>query len=290
MGIFNITTKKSKENKQGEDIKEIEIEKPFVPDISLYEFEKVNWAEFGTNLKQNKILPNSYGKKPVSVDIKLSGDGVPMVLLTFNSSTSDSVREYLLLQDGVYQSVNGVIDDGKNQELIDVWNDFKKQIRLKSRYQTDRESVDNKRRAKKMIEDADKILRRCGDFYELEQTFLEKYKDVKFDDFTWFTGRMSGETIPAFIPLLKEPVHGSFNGEPVIPFSPRTLEHCLLHMTNGEKAHHGEYVGDFEKMCRKIQEVSCYESADWDKVINIGQELVKNAYQLSVLENSDKWL
>ena len=259
---------------------------PFVADISLYEFEKVNWAEFGSILKQNNILPNSYGKKPVSVDIKLSGDGEPMVLLTFNSSTSDSVREYLLLQNGVFQSINGEIDDGKNQELIDVWNRFKQQIRFRTRYQIDRESVNNKRKARKMIEDADKILHRCDDFYELEQTFIEKYKDVKFDDFTWFTGRMSGETIPAFIPLLKEPVHGSFSGEPVIPFSPRTLEHCLLHMTNGEKAHHGEYVGDFEKMCRKIQEVSCYESEDWDKVIKIGKDIVKKAYQLSVLENT----
>ena len=283
MGLFN---RKNKENEVIRNAKEVKTIEPFVADISLYEFEKVNWAEFGSILKQNNILPNSYTKKPSSVDIKLSGDGEPMVLLTFNSSTSDSVREYLLLQNGVFQSINGKIDDGKNQELIDVWNRFKQQIRFRTRYQIDRESVNNKRKARKMIEDADKILHRCDDFYELEQTFLEKYKDVKFDDFTWFTGRMSGETIPAFIPLLKEPINGSFSGESVIPFSPRTLEHCLLHMTNGEKAHHGEYVDEFEKMCRKIQKVSCYESEDWDKVIKIGKDIVKKAYQLSVLENT----
>lgn len=288
MGIFSRKGNNSRETiEQQTELKEVEEKKPFVADISLYEFEKVDWSEFGAILKQNKILPNSYDKKPAEVDIKLSKDGQPMVLLTFNSSTSDSVREYLLLQDEVHQSVNGVVKDGKNQELIDVWKNFKNQINFRTRMQTDRESYNNKRKARKMIEDASKMLG-YGDFYELEQTFLEKYKDAKFDDFTWFTWRMSGQKIPAFIPLLKEPVNGSFSGEPVTPFSPRTLECCILHMTNGEKAHHGEYISDFEKMCRKIQEVSCYESPDWDKVIKIGKDIVKNAYQLSVLENSGK--
>ena len=282
MGLFN---RKNKENEVIINAKEVKTIEPFVADISLYEFEKVNWAEFGSILKQNNILSNSYTKKPASVDIKLSGDGEPMVLLTFNSSTSDSVREYLLLQNGVFQSINGKIDDGKNQELIDVWNRFKQQIRFRTRYQIDRESVNNKRKARKMIEDADKILHRCDDFYELEQTFLEKYKDVKFDDFTWFTGRMSGETIPAFIPLLKEPINGKFRGEPVVPFSPRTLEFCILHMTDGEMIDHGEYVNDFEAMCRKIQKDSCYESEDWDKVIELGKTLIRQKYMADMLSN-----
>ena len=74
-----------------------------------------------------------------------------------------------------------------------------------------------------------------------------------------------------FIPL-KETEDGHFiSGKPVIPFSPRTLEHCILHMTGGQKVEDGEFLYGYEKKCRKIQEYSCYESDDWDKVIEFGE-------------------
>ena len=88
-----------------------------------------------------------------------------------------------------------------------------------------------------------------------------------------------------FIPLLKEPINGKFRGEPVVPFSPRTLEFCILHMTDGEMIDHGEYVNDFEAMCRKIQEYSCYESEDWDKVIELGKTLIRQKYMADMLSN-----
>jgi len=56
-------------------------------------------------------------------------------------------------------------------------------------------------------------------------------------------------------------------------------------MTEEEKAAHGEYVNDFENMCKKIQKLSCFESEDWDKVIAIGKDIVKKQYQASVVTN-----
>ena len=271
----------SEKSTKTEEVKEEQPKENFVSDISLYEFENVNWFEFGRLLKQNKILPNSYIKRPTRVVVKQGKNGKPMVLVTFNSETSDSVREFMLLQDKAYQYVNGSINNNANEELNNVWFDFRNNIRRTSELNLKKESWQNTLKAEDMMNDAKKMMG-YKNIYELEQSFLQKYQNVKFDDFTWFTGRMSGETIPAFIPLLKEPINGKFRGEPVVPFSPRTLEFCILHMTDGEMIDHGEYVNDFEAMCREIQEFSCFESKDWDRVIAIGKDIVKNKHEESL--------
>lgn len=287
MAIFK--RKKQAEQQQTSAKVTIEHKKPkeeaFVSKISLYEFEKVNWSEFGSLLKQKRILPNSYNKKPTSVDVKLNQENEPMVLLTFNSATSDSVREFLLMQNDVFQSVNGSVLDNKSEDLATVWNDFRNKIKYRNEINTNQENYVNRAKARKLIEKANKMMA-YDDIYQLEQTFLEKYKDANFDVFCWVNSYCNGSynTSPAFIPLDKTEDGGYKSGDPAVPFSPRTLEHCILHMTNGEKIDHGEYVDDFEKMCRKIQEYSCFESNDWDKVIEIGKNIVKTAYQADVLE------
>ena len=138
-----------KEEKTQEDTvnKNEETKKDFVADISLFEFHNVDWEDFGRLLKQNRILPNSYIKKPTEVEIKLSKTKRPMVMLTFNSATSTSERKFMLLQDGVYQYVNGAIDDGKDKDLIDIWNKFKEEIRYLNRLNTNREEYFQKQRA-----------------------------------------------------------------------------------------------------------------------------------------------
>ena len=195
------------------------------------------------------------------------------------------------MQYEVFQSVNGAIDDGKNQDLINVWNKFKEEIRYRNKIHTNQEGHFHKMEAERMIKKAEKM-KNLDKIYELEQAFLETYKDAVFDDFIYafikddsdFSGYF-GIHFPAFVPLLKEPINGRSYGDPVIPFSPKTLEHCILHMTNGEKSHHGENVSYFEEMCREIQKHSCFESGDWDKVIKIGKDLVKEQYQADMIEN-----
>ena len=94
--------------------------------------------------------------------------------------------------------------------------------------------------------------------------------------------------MPQFIPLVKTADGDFISGEPVIPFTPKTLEFCILHMTNGQKIEDGEYPGNFEEKCRKIQAVSGYESEDWEKVIKIGKNIVRNQFKASVITNSSE--
>ena len=133
--------------------------------------------------------------------------------------------------------------------------------------------------AKKMI--------KMQDIYDREQEFLEKYQDVSFDGFYYsvvFEKDINGLycfgcELPQFIPLQENKEGKRTDRNPVIPFTPRTLEHCILHMTNGQKVEDGEYLDEFEKKCRDLQKYSCFESEDWDKVIEFGKEIVRRQYQ-----------
>lgn len=258
---------------------------PFVADISMFELENANWKRFAGILKQNRVLPNSYIKQPTEIKVSLGKNNRPMALLTFNSATSNSVRELLLLQDGVFQSVNGAIDDGKNQELNKLWKKFQEEIRYGNYINTNRAGYFHKMRGERMKKMAEKLLG-MDNIYVLEQEFLEKYKDAYFDDFGNEFSFDIYQTVPAFECIERTPEGKYLNTEKVTPFSPRTLEFCISKMTNGARAEQGEYVPDFTKKCRRIQELSCFESDDWDKVIGYGEDIVKTAYQAAVLDGS----
>ena len=276
--------------KEQEDKKE-----QFIPEISLFEFENVDWTDFGRILKHNRILPNSYIKKPVEVEVRTSKKGRPMVILTFNSSTSNSVRKFMLLQDAAFQYINGAIDDGKNPGLLSVWNKFKDEIRYLNFLNTNREETFQKRAAERAIETAERTKKNLDDLYKKEQLFLEKYKDTIFDGFYYqslYLDKGAYKTymrMPQFIELKKVPDGHYMDGEGVIPFTPKTLEFCILHMTNGQKIEDGEHPEYFEEKCRKIQEFSGYESEDWDTVIKIGKSIVKNQYKVSIITNNKEY-
>ena len=60
-------------------------------------------------------------------------------------------------------------------------------------------------------------------------------------------------------------------------------------MTPDVKFANGMHLDEFEKKCRAIQEYSCLESEDWDKVIEIGKQICSEIYKESVssLNNSE---
>ncbi|MBR2909629.1 MAG: hypothetical protein IKC11_04705 [Clostridia bacterium] len=304
MGLFDFLKKNKKQeakvekvifekndNKQPLEVEEKQNKKPFVADISMYEFENADWTAFGSILKQNRILPNSYIKKPAEIEVTLSKKGQPMVMLTFNSATSSSIRKYMLLQDGVFEYVNGAVDDGKNADLIRVWDRFKEEIRYINYLNTNREETFQTRKAERAIKTAERTKRTLADLYKQEQDFLEKYQDAQFDGFYYQSLILEDDVripygeLPQFIMLRKVQDGRYMDGDAVLPFTPKTLEFCILHMTNGQKAEDGEYLESFEKKCRQIQAFSGYESEDWDRVINLGKGIVKNAYLASLLED-----
>lgn len=291
MGIMDFFRKKA----EGKSIEEIEDEvyneEVFIPDISLFELDSVNWSQFGLILKQNNILPNSYPRKPVRVEVSLDKDNRPMATLEFNSSTSDSVRKYILMQDSIVEYINGV-KKTFNNDLNKVWNKYQNEIRYKNARKTMLAGYNHRRRGKELMNKAVKMIE-MDDIESRELEFLEKYKDTRFDGFHYTPVfekdgefyRFEGE-LPKFIPLEEVGDDGYYrDGEPVMPFTPKSLEFCILRMTNGQKIEEGESLANFENKCRQIQEYSCFESEDWDRVIEFGKDIVKSQYQVAVLEN-----
>lgn len=282
MGIMDFFRTKKNEVNQEQAVDEVVLSKQndFVANLSTFELEEANWTEFATLLKQNKVLPNSYEKQPISVEVVIDKKNRPKVIIEFKSSTSNSVRKFSLLQDGAFQYVNGAIDDGKDNKLQDLWKAFQDEIRYRNKLKTNREGYFHMYRGRKLAKVAEKQ-QAMYDIYDREQEFLEKYSDVKFDDFSYSN---FGE-VPMFNPLIMCEDGTVIEGDGVVPFTPRTLELCILGLTDGAQIEAGQYVDGFERMCRTIADASCFESEDWDKVIGFGAKIVQKKYQESELSD-----
>ena len=259
---------------------------PFVSDISMFELEAADWKKFAAILKQNRVLPNSYIKEPAEVKVALGKNNRPMAFVTYISATSTSMREFLFLQDEVFQSINGAIDDGKDKKLNELWKQFQATIRQKNMLNTNIKGRVHRTEAEKMMAIAKKMSR-YDRMFDLEQEFLKAHQDAAFDDFTYISSYAARKlnltpdwmSIPAFIKLEKSAEGNYVENTPVVPFSPKTLEFCISRLTEGCKVENGEYADDFVKMCRIIQEISAYESEDWDKVISKGKDIVEAKFQ-----------
>lgn len=287
MGIFEFLKAKEKRDKTNEmdfadkSKKEVEQKENFVPNLSYVELQSVDWAEFAGTLKREGVLSNSYDKNPISIEYTLAKDNTPVVELTFKSKTSDSVRKVQLFNDKAFLFVNGVVEafpeTQRSKNLNRLWNEYQNKIRYYCTLETNREGYFHKMRGEKLMLEAKRMM----DMYNLserEQEFLEKWQDIQFNYFGYVNkfekdircnrSNYVGE-VPAFIK------HGY--GE-AFPFTPKTLEYCILNMTDGCKIGEGEFLVEFEKKCRDIQKHSCYQSEDWDKVIEFGKKHVRDKH------------
>ena len=300
MGIFEFLKKKQdKENQMDftdNSKQEFEQKEKFVADLSFVELQSADWVEFARILKKEGVLANSYIKQPSNVEISLDKKNRPKVSLEFKSKTSDSVRKVELYQDVACLYVNGALEmypeTQRNKDLNRLWKDFQNRIRYYHMLETNREGFAHARKGVRLLAEAEKIIN-MEDIYSREQEFLEKYKNVQFDEFCYsalFEKDKNGFynyvcELPKFVPLVETSEGHFVSGEPVIPFTPRTLEHCILHMTNGQKVEDGEFLAEFETKCRKLQKYSCFESEDWDKVIDFAKEIVRNQYIAYFMSN-----
>lgn len=66
--------------------------------LSMAELKIIDYDKFGAILKQKKLLPPSYNRKPADVDFSTANNGCPRVKLTFRSKTSESYRVVIWLQ------------------------------------------------------------------------------------------------------------------------------------------------------------------------------------------------
>ena len=306
MGIFEFLKKKQDKSNEmdfaekseiNSKEKEIKQEEKFVADLSFVELQSADWVKFAGILKREGVLANSYIKQPSNVEISLDQKNRPKVSLEFKSKTSDSVRNVELYQDVACLYVNGAIEmypeTQRNKDLNILWKDYQERLKYYNYLNTNREECFQKQKAERMIKTADKIKTNLCNLYEKEQAFLEENRNARFDEFCYSTLFEKDERgfsiyvgeLPKFIPLEKTEGGHYVSGEPVIPFTPRTLEHCILHMTNGQKIEDAEDLAGFERKCRDLQKYSCFESEDWDRVIAFGKEIVRNQYIASVITN-----
>lgn len=280
MDFFHNRVEKTSKTVDSEENKEL-LEKEFISDISLTELDNVNWSEFGGRLKKNLILPNSYNKKPSKVQVKIDSNCRPMVLLTFDSSTTTSFKQFMLYQN----QACGTISSGKLSELNRVWLEYVQEIRQRNIVKTNNLGDEHKKRGEKTMFKALKMLD-MADLYQKEEEFIENLQGTEFCSFEYESlwlknGKHTGYIRkPQFLPLV-ESDYAILYRSPVLPFSPKTLEYCITHMTDDAKVINGENLNDFEKKCREIQKYSCLESDDWDKVIEIGMQMCSEYYEES---------
>ena len=300
MGIFEFLKKKQdKANEMGfadKSMQSFEPKEDFVADLSFVELQGADWKKFAGILKREGVLSNSYDKKPVSIEYSLDKDNNPVIELTFKSTTSDSVRKIQLFNDHACLYVNGALcmypETQSNKDLNKLWKNYQYWVRYYNMREINHQGINHARRGARLLIEAEKMMD-MKDIYFREQVFLEENKDARFDEFCYSDlfekdkrgfVNYAGE-LPQFMPLKATEDGHYVSGQPVIPFTPRTLEHCILHMTNGQKVEDGENLIEFEKKCRKLQKYSCFESDDWDKVIEFGKEIVRNQYIASVVTN-----
>lgn len=310
MGIMDFFRKKTSVNEEKRNEMDFvdkndnknEQKEEFVAPLSYVELQNADWVKFAGILKREGVLAPSYEKRPSEINYsvinsKLSSNvNTVKVELIFNSKTSDSVRKVDLYNDEAVLYVNGAPEKWpqtqRNKDLNRLWKEYQNRIRYYNMLETGREGISHVRRGEKLFKQAQSMMS-MGDIYEREQDFLEKNKDVMFDGFSYapiFERDKNGYVgyvgeLPSFIPLQEMAGGYCVDGEPIIPFSPRTLEHCILHMTNGLKIEEGESIKNFEKKCRQIQEYSCFESDKWNSVINFGKGVVMQQFQVNAVEN-----
>ena len=299
MGILEFLKKKQDAVGQEEfSVKEDQVEKKrkCVSDLSYVELQGVNWVKFAKLLKREGVLAPSYDTNPSSIEYFIGKDNSPVVELAFQSKTSDSVRNVKLSSARAYLYVNGAIEffSKRSMDLNRIWNDFQNEIRHINALKTNREEVFQIQKANTVIKVAEKTKKKIENLYQKEQEFLEENKDAEYDEFCYSViierddkGFYDYDSfyLPQFISMNETEDGRYVSTESVIPFSPRTLEHCILHMTDSQKIESGECLDEFEKKCRKLQNYSCYESDDWDKVIEFGKAHIKSKFQEYILEN-----
>ena len=101
MGLLNKLFKRNQEKKveekqEFESLASVLKKEPSVIDkypegLPLMVLEYIDYSKFGAMLKQEQLLPPSYDRRPIKVDID-EDYGKPRVILTFKSKTSDSWR------------------------------------------------------------------------------------------------------------------------------------------------------------------------------------------------------
>lgn len=120
------------------DMKMTEIPYRFEPSVfqkypdglPLIVLEYIDYSKFGAMLKQERLLPPSYDRKPIKVEID-EDFGKPRVILTFKSTTSESERMYSIYGYSVASSAkskDSITILEVNHHMSEVWRKFAENV------------------------------------------------------------------------------------------------------------------------------------------------------------------
>lgn len=98
--------------------------------LPLTVLENIDYSQFGAMLKQERLLPPSYDRKPIKVEINGVCDK-PRVILTFKSKTSDSERIFSIYGYSVASSAkseHSITMLEVKHRMSEVWCDFAEKV------------------------------------------------------------------------------------------------------------------------------------------------------------------
>lgn len=118
--------KKTKKETKIEEQKELTFFEKYPDGLPIEVLKLIDFKHFGAILKQKQLLPPSYDRKPIKVEIE-DWCGYPRVFLTFKSKTSESYRIVGICRYSVAYSLR--MDEPikvmeTNPQMIPVWRKF----------------------------------------------------------------------------------------------------------------------------------------------------------------------
>ena len=131
MAEFEFAEKTKKEEKEiKEQPRELTFYEKYPDGLPLKILELIDFKHFGAKLKQEQLLPPSYDRKPIKIEIK-DFCGFPRVFLTFKSKTSESYRIVGICRHSVAYSekMNREISVMEvNPMMMSVWREFAQNV------------------------------------------------------------------------------------------------------------------------------------------------------------------
>ena len=285
MGILSKmqNRKKSKERKENLEgaIRSSKMDK-FVPEFSLLDLLDADWRFFGSRLLVNGEFPVRLNLKLESVNVGFGSDNKPYAEVVYKDRKFGYAKTYRLYQKSAKVVKSSRWED-ENADLDRTWREFKRYLTANvvlkrqdgMQYHRILESEYNENTGANIeVLDFEK-------FFKKEEEFLEKYKDVSFDTF----GTYKGVGIFAGCQEDSEGCLQYYNMAK--PFSPRTLEFCVGHLTDEAKDNELANEEDFRFKCVEVAVNSPYLSKDWERLPEILYSALKN--QMDSKKNGRKF-
>ena len=270
MGIFNKLKNRIKDSGILPKQKKVEKQDEIFPEFSLLDLLDANWRSFGCRLMIKNVLPANFSQNPSSVKVGVSDDKKPYAEVTYKDRRTGEMMTYKIYQNFA-TIVNKTGLEVSNEVLEEVWREFRRYLSASAviKKQEDLQhhrmlESDYNQQQETKIAPLD-----LKNFEKREEQFLLKYKDIEFDSFGLYNdiGLFAGCEVDSF--------GGVKNFTIAKPFSPRTLEFCVNHLSKEAKNKEYEDEDKFKLKCTDVAIKSSYLSRDWERLTNILFEVLK---------------